>query len=615
MEKFLQTCFLALLCLIGSTFSAQSKVAESPGADLLHRFAGPTVSPHSGDTHRGGETLSDTFLYSTSHDIDGGPWSVSLSNPWTAVCDLETANCKLETAHWKTGFSLVDDSTSPGQEDSIPSARLEAGRFHLELPAGSAPDTIWVSYWEHFLKEHSDVTPGTRIPLVAETGSFFEGSAGYKSFRWELGDVDAPLTFSIRVGKKQLVRYWTLVPGDQVRMRVDLDAGRSYFSGPSAAFFAAQYEVDRVSAEQRMGFVPLMVTGDLERMLSDSLTALMYDRSRKLPESLYQTMDFLVPGKNESDVLEGYLATPLEDYPLIHKLEALLTGLDGLHREVIIQQAYGETLFNILSKLKLGKPMLLEEPHASRFRELVASLPVASEEYLSPAYLAALYELTLLRGKLSGLPLSQLLQDYPSAVSDRIIGLYVLDRFKRLDGEQADFVEKAMAEVETLWVSQLLSELRQRSLRGALLDTDPLLDRQGNPFDLEALKGKSLVISFWVSGCKFCIRYYQESLRPVFEEFKGREDLVFVSVNADMDTSIWERETNTWRYSHPEMVQLHQDASTGILADYRVGTFPQKMLVDSGHRLFLLTTNQYSPEALADKIRTMLDTPQTYTHP
>jgi thiol-disulfide isomerase/thioredoxin len=84
MKKILQTCFLALLCLAGSPPSAQSKVAESPGADLLHRFAGPTVSPHSGDSNRGGETLSDTFLQ---------------------------------------GFSLVDNFTSQGQEEGNTPAR------------------------------------------------------------------------------------------------------------------------------------------------------------------------------------------------------------------------------------------------------------------------------------------------------------------------------------------------------------------------------------------------------------------------------------------------------------------------------------------------------------
>ena len=484
------------------------------------------------------------------------------------------------------------------------------------MPVGSASDTVWVTYWDNFLKEHTDVTPGTRIPLVAVKGTFFEGSAGYRSYRWELPDMHAPLTFSVRSGKKQLIRYWTIFEGDQVRMRMDLDGGKSYFSGPSAAFFSAQYEVDRLAGEQRFNTVPLMVTGNPERMLADSLTALYYEKAMELPASLYQIMDLLVPGKNESEVLEHYLSKPLDSYPLIRKLDGLTAGLDSLRGNLISQRAYGETVFLLVSKIKLGKNLLLGEPFAGQFGDLVNAIPFYSQTgYLDPAFLASLYELTLLRGTVLGQPLNQLLENYPPSISDRIIGLYVLEQFKGLDGQQSEFLDKAIAEVETPWVTQLLVELQNRSLTGVPLDTDPLLGLSGEVFDLESLKGKSIVLSFWISGCKFCVRYYQESLKPVFEEFRDREDIVFVSVNSDHDTSIWMREAATGRYSHPEMIQLHQDGGTGILADYRVGTFPQKMLVDSNHRLFLLTTNQYSPDDLADKIRTMLETPQTYSQP
>ncbi len=96
MEKNIRICFLVPIaigiCLIGSTFSAQSKVAESPGADLLHRFSGPTVSPHSGDTHRGGDFRPDTFLSIGRSDEVTHPTSViphpmsSIGHPTSDTC-------------------------------------------------------------------------------------------------------------------------------------------------------------------------------------------------------------------------------------------------------------------------------------------------------------------------------------------------------------------------------------------------------------------------------------------------------------------------------------------------------------------------------------------------
>ncbi|WP_157243600.1 hypothetical protein, partial [Algoriphagus resistens] len=58
MKKLILLCFMGLLCLPISTTTAQ--VADSPGADFLHR-SGPSVSFGLGDTHRGGETRSDTL--------------------------------------------------------------------------------------------------------------------------------------------------------------------------------------------------------------------------------------------------------------------------------------------------------------------------------------------------------------------------------------------------------------------------------------------------------------------------------------------------------------------------------------------------------------------------
>ena len=58
MKKLIFTCFLAYLCLYGSTSTAQ--VAEPPGADFLHRSR-PTVPHELRDIHRGGETRSDTL--------------------------------------------------------------------------------------------------------------------------------------------------------------------------------------------------------------------------------------------------------------------------------------------------------------------------------------------------------------------------------------------------------------------------------------------------------------------------------------------------------------------------------------------------------------------------
>lgn len=140
MNKLLLTCFLALLCLVGRYLVAQSKVVRSPGAELLHRSDSP---------NREGPILPDIFLKETygaeisslpinssgPWTVDGGPKyetaSLRSSAPATAGTrsddnlhrSSEIRNPKSEIVLPTSGFSLVDNSTSQGQEET-PSAQM-----------------------------------------------------------------------------------------------------------------------------------------------------------------------------------------------------------------------------------------------------------------------------------------------------------------------------------------------------------------------------------------------------------------------------------------------------------------------------------------------------------
>lgn len=632
MKKNLFTCFLVpiaigMLCLFGSTFSAQSKVAESPGAGLLHRFAGPSVSPHSRDTHRGGAILSDTFLYHNggmdSEDIGNKETSASLSGaPRSDVSGL--ASCVL---HLESSDSLVDQYLDPGAGEEIPILQpapvtvfpsptsgvkvSQVTRFHIELPNTTAPDTLRLTYWDHFLKEHREVTPGTSIDLIANRGSFFEGNAGYKVYRWEMEGMEATRVFSIRMGSHHLIRYWNIPPGAQVKVRMELNSGVTYFWGPSSRFFKAQQEVDRLASEQSWQQSPLMVTNNPERMLSDSLISHYHQKSLSLPQELYLPMFFVVGGKSDRELLETYLSKPLEDYPLIRELAPLTEGMSETSKNLLVQRAYGETLRQLVSKLKLGRSWLKEEPFSTGFEAMLRELPIpTADQELDPVFLSAIYELVLLKGSIDRVPITRMLENYPATVSDRVLGLYLLDNFKRLEEHQNQYLADVLREVELPWVQELILDLKSRSLSGNTLMAPPLSDMEGKPFDLARLEGKAMVVSFWITGCRFCMRYYQNTLKEVYERWSDRDEVVFVSVNADPNSQKWKESVATELYSHPKMIQLHQDAGSGILADFRISSFPQKLLITPDRKIFLLTLTQYSPDQLSGKIAQLLAQPE-----
>ncbi len=157
---------LLILLLSSSIEIPSSKVADSPTEAPLHRSALPPVSPHSGDTHRGGAILPDTFLeYPNGAEISssplhsGGPWSVDggpnlrssvsrLRSP--VLSEVEASSIGHPTSDPKLNFGLVDQHLDPG-------AGEEASSF---LPA---PVTVFTPIEETAsLRTSAPATSGRR---------------------------------------------------------------------------------------------------------------------------------------------------------------------------------------------------------------------------------------------------------------------------------------------------------------------------------------------------------------------------------------------------------------------------------------------------------------------
>jgi thiol-disulfide isomerase/thioredoxin len=160
MKNFLLTCFLALLCLVGRYLAASSKVADSPTEVPLHRSAS-VVSPHSGDTHRGGAILPDTFIeYTNGAEISSSP--LPSSGPWTvdggpilrsSSIGHGTSDIGHLTSDPKLNFGLVDSDQDMGAGEqtsnldpapvtvfasSLSEVRFPINQFSLELSGDEA---------------------------------------------------------------------------------------------------------------------------------------------------------------------------------------------------------------------------------------------------------------------------------------------------------------------------------------------------------------------------------------------------------------------------------------------------------------------------------------------
>jgi len=127
--------------------------------------------------------------------------------------------------------------------------------------------------------------------------------------------------------------------------------------------------------------------------------------------------------------------------------------------------------------------------------------------------------------------------------------------------------------------------------------TDPLqfnLRRMdgGGPLKVADSHGKVVILNFWTTWCAYC-NQMESMLAGVRTKFSGRDDVVFLTINADEDESLV-----------APFLQIHKPGGTLLFADgvgrgFRVESIPTVLVLDkSGKTAY--RTEGFAPDSFAD---------------
>ena len=121
---------------------------------------------------------------------------------------------------------------------------------------------------------------------------------------------------------------------------------------------------------------------------------------------------------------------------------------------------------------------------------------------------------------------------------------------------------------------------------------------KGEIVTLNKYKGKVLFVDFWFTGCSACLGYFNEILEPVQKYYKGKGDVVFVSVSIDNDNLKWLETINKGYAINKRGDRLRQTEKDGInlrcinwinspiIKYFNIKSYPRPMLFDRNGHLF-----------------------------
>jgi thiol-disulfide isomerase/thioredoxin len=118
---------------------------------------------------------------------------------------------------------------------------------------------------------------------------------------------------------------------------------------------------------------------------------------------------------------------------------------------------------------------------------------------------------------------------------------------------------------------------------------------QGGSLKLSSLRGKVVVMDFWATWCGPC-RVQHPLYEEVKKKFAGRDDVVFLNISTDEDTSVVRPflESNQWNTS----TVYFED---GLGALLRVSSIPTTVIYDKTGQVFS-RMNGFVPEKFVDQL-------------
>ncbi|SFT96371.1 Cytochrome oxidase Cu insertion factor, SCO1/SenC/PrrC family [Algoriphagus locisalis] len=548
MKKHLFTCFLASLCLYGSTSTAQ--VADSPGADFLHRSS-PIVPHELRDTHRGGETRSDTM---------------------------------------PEGIDLVSQA-GQGQEGESSSASVGA-LIYGELINPDSLSPLQITFTPYYLGGKSTFRQQVYAPEV-EPGAFFDGvlDARKEKFRVAIPDLDRAGYLDLSLGNRKILSQYLLSPGDSLKIELDLLDLSVVFGGPAASFYQAQAALQSQQASEEFDQPRRLYLADNNPMLEEEGRREEWMAFQKQFGSQLEIRNFGRAGleqlhqqwEGSENNLQGQLDV----------LQFYASRLSDGQRELLELEIYSRYYYRLLSvfhKSYYGKltTILGEEGRREELKRWSGYLAaLQSGDYsdesrlISAAFLELQLERVLVEALINGEQFHKVLnRQYTGELRDRIGAGFLTQNLRRY-GDPAKVLEPYLSEVASQPWRDRLVQLKESMVPGA-----PLI-----PMELETLAGDTVMLAdvvdqptllyFYFSTCTHSANYFKRYLWPLYQELADKEDFQLIGISADSDRELWQAALAD--YSSPELTNLRmtEDALDSWIATYEIVGFPRAFLLDS----------------------------------
>lgn len=492
---------------------------------------------------------------------------------------------------------VVSTQTIKPTEEEIDPILLsgsEALPFHLiiEVKGRDLSDTAMTIYfWEQYINTGYNSLPPEIKELSPINGSFFSGNIGAKVFQYKSPAFSKPALFNLFYESSYLLKDFYAFPGDTVKLVVERDNTKAYFIGPNALNYQLQQDFERDLKRSFKLKTPIMIGATKEALLRDERNKLLYEEALVYQlQGINPLMEFI---SNQSDQESHLLRIKNELFNQDKKGSQVIQGYEGLISQDVLEFMYAEYIGKLFSREITVFKNFSSDLNPLK-QEILTQIKAITDGFISIAHVDQafafqdlLIELGIGFNIIGYQGIIPFFKQYPPSLKEVLLTRFIGKNFKTQ--QQIDYFLQAAKSIAQLeWTNQVLDQLIQSRSQGAPFKEISLPNTAGLMINSIDWKGKIVLIDFWFTGCKACIEYYENCLKPAEEFFKGNPDVLFVSINTDKNQSTWLKSVDSGRYTSNHAINLFagQDQGKALLDFYNINSFPSQLLLDKDLRIY-----------------------------
>ncbi|MBQ8968179.1 MAG: redoxin domain-containing protein [Bacteroidaceae bacterium] len=131
-------------------------------------------------------------------------------------------------------------------------------------------------------------------------------------------------------------------------------------------------------------------------------------------------------------------------------------------------------------------------------------------------------------------------------------------------------------------------EQTEVAAEGQMAPDFTLNDPEGKPLSLSSLRGKYVVLDFWGTWCKWCVKGIPD-MRACYEKYEGKFEMLSIDFGDDEDT--WLKAIDSYKMNWKHVI-TDEESAQELQTLYAIEGFPTKIIVNPEGKIDHITVGE-----------------------